>query len=81
VSITALDLICLVQDIPDPPALSYKDRLQDLINDWLFGSDLKCNGINVPLEHWRALYKPFRPNVWAKIKGEWGEWRVSNAPF
>jgi hypothetical protein len=78
-SIKPLDLICLVTEIPDPPALSYKDRLSDLIHDWLFGSDLKCNGVNVPLEHWRAVYKPFRPNVWAKIKAEWGEWRVSNA--
>jgi hypothetical protein len=81
VSIKRLDLLCEVKDIPDPPALSYKDRIEDLIEDWLFGSDLKCNGINVPLIYWRALYKPFRPNVWAKIKGEWGEWRVSNVPF
>jgi hypothetical protein len=80
-SIPALDLMCLVKDIPDPPALSYKDRLQDLINDWLFGDDLKCDGINIPLVHWRALYKPFRPDVWPKIKVKWGQWRVSNARF
>jgi hypothetical protein len=80
-SIKPLNLICLVTEIPDPPALSYKDRLPDLIHDWLCGSDLKCNGVNVPLKHWRAVYKPFRPKVWAKIKAEWGEWRVSDAPF
>jgi hypothetical protein len=78
--VTALDLMCLIQDIPDPPALSYKDRLEALVEDWLYGSDLKCNGIDVPLVHWRALYKTSRPNVWAKIKNEWGEWRVSNEP-
>ena len=43
----SMNLNIFIYKIPDPPAISYVDRLEDLISDWDHGSSLVINDIKI----------------------------------
>ncbi|KAJ7082706.1 hypothetical protein B0H15DRAFT_785586 [Mycena belliarum] len=61
-------------DIPDPPAVSYSKRIEDLLRewddnrpDWNQTSPLKLNGIPVPLIYWPTIYKYWKGTQWQGV--------------
>jgi hypothetical protein len=71
-------------DIPDPPAVSYASRMEDLLVEWDDNwpnwrgtSSLKINGVPVPVIYWPTVYKYWKSNQWKGVKKHWFDWKVS----
>jgi len=73
-------LAVYLNDIPDPPPITYAIDLKEIINDWISlncKATLVINGTRIPLVHWIFVYRYNRSKVWNEIKSKWRTWRVS----
>src|SRR6202035_3613213 len=64
--------------LPDPPTVFYRSKndLEQLIKDWTSTSDLKIDGVRIPLCYWQKLYSRTRPRVWKIIKDQWSKFKL-----
>jgi hypothetical protein len=75
-------------DIPDPPAVSYASRMDDLLSEWddkspHWGgsSSLTINGVPVPVIYWPTVYKYWKHSQWKGVKKQWFDWKVSTSIY
>ena len=47
-----------------------------MIEDWTSTSDLKIDGVKIPLYYWQRLYSRTRPKVWRIIKDQWSKFKL-----
>jgi hypothetical protein len=77
VEIPELQLIATIDEVPDPPAVSYAHDLPKLLHDWDFALLPQIGNISIPLKYWCQLYRWNRPDIWKLKKEVWSQWRVS----
>ncbi|KAJ7791826.1 hypothetical protein B0H14DRAFT_2933931 [Mycena olivaceomarginata] len=70
-------------EVPDPPAKSYANCIQDLLSEWdnniphwKGNSPLEINGVPVALVYWPIVYRYWKGSQWRGVKKIWFDWKV-----
>ncbi|KAJ7907263.1 hypothetical protein B0H13DRAFT_2332548 [Mycena leptocephala] len=70
-------------DVPDPPAVSYAKRIEDLLLEWDDNlpqwngrSHLKIKSVPIPLKYWPMVYKYWKKTQWEGAKKVWFHWKI-----
>jgi hypothetical protein len=77
-----------LDDVPDPPAVSFANdipRLNGMWDDttlhWSGESCLVIGGLPIPVVYWPDVYRYGKKDQWKGTKAKWFEWKVRVCPL